>query len=184
MKFFRKRTSIPDAIVKRLKNGDIAIKSGDTLFRFNPADYTAITYGGTSAGAHALLGSHTVHGDKVELATLPSLEHAARAHKAVCAAYAGTSTGGWWKWPAGVVAGFVALNVLVSAPTAAVATVAAPATGAPHFGLAAAQVGVGGQFNPNEPSLDDLAAGNYQPNIKVRVPEVKAPELSCANGVK
>ncbi|ABM96837.1 hypothetical protein [Methylibium petroleiphilum] len=183
MKFARSGRNAAKVRAKRLKSGDIALQHGETLFRISPSEYAAITFGSASANEHALYGSKLVGADaeKTVLAVFPTVKEAQNAHRAVTAAYAGFGRGGWWRWPAGVLGLFVAANVLFSQPSQALPTVYPDVQqGAVGSARAAPAAALPGQFNPNEPTLEELAAGNYRPNLKVQVPDVKAPELSCA----
>ena len=88
------------------------------------------------------------------------------------------------KWGGGLLALFCAVVVFSALTTpmqpSAVAA-SAPEMYARQMARAAqpAPQGQGG-FNPNEPTLEDLASGRYEFQPKLKAPDIVAPTLNCA----
>jgi hypothetical protein len=183
--------------VKKIREYDhtlIALVNGSNLFKFNPASFSRITVASRDDGRFHLVGTGngapTDIGPEAEvsLAYFPDATIARRAHRAVCAACTAVDSGRpWLKWGLIGIAGYVALSMTFGAlggHTVAVTDLSAGATAhlqpaMPTTQVPATAAQVPG-FNSAEPTLEELAAGNYQFKPKIQAPDIPAPELNCA----
>lgn len=161
-----------------LKSGAVVILNGDSLYRFQSDAFQRLMVGAGATGTWELIGVKAA-GEQDVLASFGSEQGARRAYAAVTSLY--FRGAGWMtvmKWLAGLLLLWFVLGAF-SKPVQAdiepsMGGAAAPAVGGlvPPGGSAA--------FDPNEPNMDSVLSGQYTPNIRVEVPEVKTPALNCA----
>lgn len=172
------------------KTGEVVIKNGSNLFRLPSASYHKVSVKPGANGAIDLVGT-TGEIDTV-LASFGSFKAANSAIDRFSAVSTGIGGGiQWWRWVFGIAAVYFALNVVFGiAQTGRLAALSASSLatgrGAPQTAPGLVQPAPSGanNFNPNEPSLEEVErlanGGQYQFKPKIAVPQIRAPELSCA----
>lgn len=177
------------------RSGHIVLQNGSNAFSINPAGFAQISVRASAEGGeHHIVGFSSLDdGAPKTLAKFGSAEAAANGHAALMKAVAGINVGGASalgkaaKW-GGVAVGVLVLTTIMgfmSLSSGGGEAVAATQQQAPAMFAAAGGVQAGGQggagkFNPQEPSLEELASGNYQFSPKLKAPEVEVPTLNCA----
>ena len=176
------------------RTGAVVLSNGTNAFTVDLGQFKKVSVESAEGGVFNITGRNSLDPDAqgVVLANFGSQRAADNGHAALMRAHSGLRASGassrgvrMVKWGGGLVALFCAVVVFSAVTTgmqqSAVAATA-PTMSNPQL-LAqpaqAAQQGKGG-FNPNEPTLEDLASGKYefQPNLKA--PDIVPPTLNCA----
>lgn len=189
--FTRRATTSPEVAAtdrvraRKVKGGSVLLRHGTNLFRFDPQAYARISVGKGDDELFHLYG-HSLAAGPVSLAQFATAKAAQNGHAAVCAAYGGFRSHGAVKWVVGLVLGYGVLSLLFGTPSAPAqaspvpmaSQLAAPAQPAMHWPAMGSAPAPG--FDPNEPTLEQLAAGQYRFQPDIKVPDIAAPVLDCA----
>lgn len=207
MRLFWKRAVAPRAVAgypdtdkvvaKRLRvqgdrirsTGPVLLRNGSNSFLINAGAFTHLAVEADNQGVHNLVGRHEIGGPATVLASFGFHEAALSANDALLKAHANLGSGSTkfsiLKW-FGAAVGLYVMATVVGASAGAASTqiagahptmvtpasmAAQPATGA---------AGQGGTYNPSEPTLEQLAAGQYRFEPKLQAPQVELPALECA----
>lgn len=183
------------------RRGPVVLTNGANAFVVDPSPFKQIKVMADEGGVYKVVGYKSVDsaaGDT--LASFGSETAAVNGYAALMRAHAGVKVAGAkggssrisaLKWPAGLVALFlfVALFGAFSSDDTVAATNGMPQLSASDLAeaqkMAYAEVakmnGIpAAGFNRKEPSLDELANGNYTFEPKLKAPEVQVPTLNCA----
>ena len=176
------------------RTGAVVLSNGTNAFTVDLAQFKKVSVEGTDGGVFNITGRDSLDQgvQGVVLANFGSQKAAENGYAALMRAHSGLRATGdssrgvsVVKWGGGLFALFCAV-VLFSAVTtpmqpSAVAA-SAPTMDNPQLLAQAAQAahqGNGG-FNPNEPTLEDLASGKYEFQPKLKAPDITTPTLNCA----
>lgn len=175
------------------RSGAVVLSNGTNAFTVDLAPFKKVSVEGVDGGIFNITGRDSMDqsAQGVVLANFGSQKAAENGYAALMRAHSGLRASGspsrgvsFLKWSGGVVALFCAVVVFSALttpmqPTAVAAN--APEMFAPQVAQAApaAQQGQGG-FNPNEPTLEDLASGKYEFQPKLKAPDIVPPTLNCA----
>lgn len=165
------------------RRGPVVLRNGNNTFRVDADRYAHIAVEPGEQGVYSIVGRPEVGGTATVLASFGSKQAAINGNEALMSAYARlalTSWGAGWKWAGAAVGLYVLATVIGASAGAASSQVAMvqpmPANVSPVAHSAASQ----GAFNPNEPTLEQLASGEYRFEPKLQAPEIVAPALECA----
>jgi hypothetical protein len=184
------------------RTGPVVLTNGDNTFSIDVSPYKRVSVEAGESGVHNIVGYGSLAStdDKAILANFGSQEAARNGYASLMRAHAGIRVPGtrgvarrgvsMLKWPAGLAALFIVVAFFgaMSGPSQSGAAVAAgiPEGISPQQ-LAEAQMAVmnaqragGAGFNKGEPSLEELANGQYSFQPKLKAPDVQVPELKCA----
>jgi hypothetical protein len=184
------------------RTGPVVLTNGDNTFSIDMGPHKRVSVEAGASGVHSIVGYSTLasNPEKVILANFGSQEAARNGYASLMRAHAGIRVPGtcgaarrgvsMLKWPAGLAALFIVVAFFgaMSGPSQPGAAVAAglPEGISPQQ-LAEAQAAVlnaqrqgGAGFNKSEPSLEELANGQYSFQPKLKAPDVQVPELKCA----
>lgn len=179
----RRLRSTGNLLVRR---GDIVLANGTNTFIVEAdalRSFRRISVQPEEAGAYALVGHESldVGSTGKVLARFGSEQAARNGYAAVMKSYSGVkiahSGGSRLKWACAMV-GLVVATFLVLAAVIPVDSAAVAVGELNSGGTAVPQLAKNG-FDPNEPSLEALASGNYQFRPQLKAPVVAAPALNC-----
>ena len=173
------------------RSGQVVLVNGTNAFTVDVEPFKKVSLASCGEGAYSIVG-HALLDDArgVTLASFGNETTAQNAYAALLHAHAGMkvgggSKGGSLKFGGGLAALFLAV-VAVSAFTSAPMQPSLAATSMPslaqqqYLQAQADAQAAAGAYNQNEPSLEDLANGNYQFSPKLKAPTVEMPTLNCA----
>lgn len=169
--------------------GAIVLSNGTNAFVVQIDRYSFVTVSSEacSDGAYELRAglAGDGSGDLVTLARFGSHQAAKNAYSGVMKSYAGLASAesSWLpkaiKTSAAVLALFAVAVVIGLASPVADVSAAQDKPLSSHQTPAAREPG-SAAFNPSEANLDDIVAGKYEFNPKLKAPDVQMPTLSCA----
>lgn len=182
------------------RRGPVVLTNGSNAFVVDPTPYKQIKVQSAEAGVFQVVGLKSVGSETFDaLASFGSEEAANNGYAALMRAHAGVKVAGAktssrlaaLKWPVGLTALFlfVALFGAFGSDDTVAATNGMPQLSAQDLAdaqkMAYAEVAKmnglpAAGFNRKEPSLDELANGNYTFEPKLKAPEVQVPTLNCA----
>lgn len=177
------------------RSGSVLLTNGTNAFTVDLTPYKKVSVKAGEGGEHSLVGYERLGQDESPtlLASFGSAEAATNGYKALLRAHSGiklSGAGSPVKWVGGLAGLFLCVFVLLASLTP-VEQPAVAAGAPPDFAAQMAQMQsqahanptaptqVAG-FNPAEPSLESLAAGNYEFRPQLKAPDVAAPSLNCA----
>lgn len=180
------------------RTGAVVLSNGTNAFTVDLWPFKKVSVEGGDNGIFNITGRDSLDpgAQGVVLANFGSQKAAQNGYAALMRAHSGLRASGassrgvsLAKWGGGLFGLFCAV-VLFSALTTPMqpssvaanssatdtARLWAQATEGPHQGGG----GGGGGFNPNEPTLEDLASGKYEFQPKLKAPDIAPPTLNCA----
>lgn len=176
---------------KNRHNSVVLLTNGTNTFAVNPWPYKHISVEPAEGGVFNIVGKACLDGgdDKDILARFGSESGAANGFHALLRAHSGLRAPGaaspaltMVKWAGGLAAlfvGVVLLGAFANSPEQVASAGPGASVAVASAGMPSAAQGAS-RFDPNEPTLEELAAGGYQFNPKLQVPEITAPALNCA----
>lgn len=205
MAFTWKRSSAPraaagypdtnKAVAKRLRaegdglrrTGPVLLRNGTNSFFVSAGSYAYLSVEADDQGVHSIVGRSTINGQPTVLASFGSRQAALNANEALLRAHAGLGAGSSkltiFKWFGAVTALYLMATVVGASAGAASSQLAgarpAMIASSTHEAPASAAPSPQG-FDRNEPSLEQLAAGEYRFDPKLKAPQVELPTLECA----
>ncbi|MFK4705872.1 hypothetical protein ABIC83_002711 [Roseateles asaccharophilus] len=166
------------------RSGAVVLTNGTNAFVIEPSkhQYIGVQKSKDHSGAFNLMGGESATDDgMVKLASFGSEGGAVNAHSELMKAYAGIGGGfklGGFAKVVGTVAGLFVVAVLIG-------SLSGPSVSQAHAGQSQARASAaaptgGKNFNPNEPTLEQLAAGQYEFKPQLQAPNIEPPALNCA----
>lgn len=160
---------------------EVILSNGTNAFSINLGSYKKVAVVPGDGGAFKIVGHESLEDDsQVRVLAMFGNERAAsNGYAALMRTRYGIKiapSGSKFKWAASMVALFAAV-LLVMPTEQSAATLSVQQTQVPQQAMAAA---VTGRFNPQEQTLEELAAGNYQFRPQLKTPDIVVPDLNCA----